>query len=95
MIPAGHTAIYQPLDTHINGVVAGKLTAWHTEQISKQEVVTLADRKDAATRIFRSLKPTTIRRAFIESLFIPAMQHVPPPQLTGEFVHFFTGDNLT
>jgi hypothetical protein len=67
------------LDTHINGVISGKLTKWHNDQISEQTTVTLAARKNQATTVFHNLRKSTIRRAFIESLLIPAMLHVPPP----------------
>lgn len=78
LIPSGHTAVYQPLDTHINGIVASKLSTWHNQQLDEQKTVTLAARKDQATDIFRKLKASTVRRAFIESLLIPSFQHVPP-----------------
>ena len=65
---------YQPLDTHINGVIKAQLTRWTKEQWVEKKDITLVGRKNETTRLFRKLKVSTIRRAFDEALFQPAQK---------------------
>jgi hypothetical protein len=81
------TEIYQPLDTHINGIVSSKLRQfWSDEMFDKpNQEVTIASTIKAITRFLQELSSTFIRRAFKEALFDVAKQPrqapIPPPNL--------------
>ena len=74
-IPAGMTGIYQPLDTHINGILKQKLRAyWCAAAFSDTAGidVLLPQTIKQATRILHEIKSKTIRDAFTDVLFAPA-----------------------
>jgi hypothetical protein len=55
---------YQPLDTHINGVIKAQLTRWTKEQWVEKKDITLVGRKNETTRLFRKLKVLSTRHCF-------------------------------
>jgi len=73
-IPAGHTSTLQPLDTHINGIIKGKLSIWTRKQLQAGLDITLLGRKTETSRILRKMHVATIRTAFDESLVGPAQE---------------------
>jgi hypothetical protein len=73
-IPAGHTSTLQPLDTHINGIIKGKLSIWTRMQLQAGRPVTLLGRKQETSRILRTMHVATIRTAFDETLVGPAQE---------------------
>jgi hypothetical protein len=62
------TSTYQPLDTHINGVIKAQLSRWTKEMLANRKEITIVGRKDATTHFMRKLKVSTIQRAFDEAL---------------------------
>jgi hypothetical protein len=75
------TDIYQPLDTHINGIITSKLRQfWSDEMFEKpDQEVSLASIIKATTRFLKDISSTFIRRAFKEALFDVAKQPRQPP----------------
>ncbi len=77
-IPAGMTHIYQPLDTHINGIIKSKLMAYHSLRRRQQydgtntDDITMSDIIKTTTHILQNIFPKDIRMSFTESLFTPA-----------------------
>jgi hypothetical protein len=78
-IPAGMTSTYQPLDTHINGIIKAKLASWTHGMVASGLDVTLYQRKNAVTLFLRKLKAVDVRNAFDESLVANAQAPRPAP----------------
>jgi hypothetical protein len=76
------TSVYQPLDTHINGIIKSNMAGWTRQTLAEGNDVTLVDRKDACTRYLRLLRPSTVRRAFFESLWLPCLTPREKPVLS-------------
>jgi hypothetical protein len=62
------TSTYQPLDTHINGIIKEKMEAWTKFMLSRSHDISLHQRKNAATLFLRKLKVDYVRQSFTESL---------------------------
>lgn len=71
-IPAGFTSTYQPLDTHINGIIKAQLSKWTMNELSAQKEITLLGRKKQCTYLLNKLSVRVVRAAFDESLLAPA-----------------------
>jgi hypothetical protein len=81
-IPAGMTSVYQPLDTHINGVIKSLMGGWVRQTLADGIDITLVERKRACTRFLRKLRTHTIIRAFMEALWLPCMKERVMPVLS-------------
>lgn len=84
-IPAGMTDVYQPCDTHINGVLKEKLTAAWCDKAAENPdyVVPLSEMIQQCSTIVQRMPAKLVQKSFTESLFDPAMEAVVGDVLNG------------